>query len=214
MRRGDLLLYAVTDRRWLQGRDLEGDARKALEGGATALQLREKNLDEKTFMDEARALKALCAEFRVPFIVNDNVEAVKKIGADGVHIGQSDMEVSAARKILGPGKIIGVSARTAGEAAAAERLGADYIGAGAVFPTASKDDAAEVTPGALREICLAVKIPVVAIGGINEGNISLLRGSGAAGVAVISAIFAQGDIAAAAARLKAKAARLFRKEGA
>lgn len=198
----DLLLYAVTDRHWLNGRTLLEVVRESLDGGVTMLQLREKTLEEGAFLEEARALQALCRERHVPFIVNDNVDIARAMGADGVHVGQSDMEVLDVRAKLGPDKIIGVSAHTVEEALLAERHGADYLGVGAVFPTGSKDDADEVSYETLKAICDAVSIPVVAIGGVSQANVAQLAGSGICGVAVISAIYAQKDIKAAAADLK------------
>lgn len=201
--RKSLLLYAVTDRRWTtENESLLNQTKKALEGGATFVQIREKNLDEKDFENEARELKSLCKKFNVPFVVNDNVLLAKKIDADGVHVGQDDMNAGKAREILGPEKIIGVSAQTVEEAVLAQEQGADYLGVGAVFPTGSKDDAVEVPFETLKAICSAVKIPVVAIGGISEKNVHLLKKSGIAGISVISAIFGQKDIKSAAENLK------------
>lgn len=198
----DLLLYAVTDRHWLDGRSLADDVRKSLDGGATFIQLREKNLGHDEFLNEAREIQKLCREYHVPFVINDDVDLAKEIDADGVHVGQSDMAAGNVRKMLGEDKIIGVSAQTVEQAVLAERQGADYLGVGAVFPTSSKDDAEDVNFETLTQICKAVKIPVIAIGGITEENIQKLGGSGICGIAVISAIYAKPDIAAAAARLK------------
>lgn len=194
----DLLLYAVTDRHWLNGRTLYEVVKESLEGGATFIQLREKNLDDETFFEEAKELQELCREYNVPFIVNDNVDIALKMNADGIHVGQSDMEAGNVRALLGPDKIIGVSAATVDEAVLAEKRGADYLGVGAVFPTGSKDDARDVDYKTLKEICNAVSIPVVAIGGITKDNIKELAGSGIEGIAVISAIYAQDDIKKAA----------------
>lgn len=199
----DLLLYAVTDRHWLSGRSLSDVVAESLDGGVTMLQLREKALEEEAFMNEAKELQALCRRRGVPFIVNDNVAIAKAMDADGVHVGQSDMEAMDVRSVLGPEKIIGVSAQTVEQAVLAERHGADYLGVGAVFPTGSKDDADDVSYETLQAICAAVSIPVVAIGGISRDNVSRLSGSGICGVAVISAIYAAKDIRAAAAELKA-----------
>lgn len=204
----DLLLYAVTDRSWLNGRTLTDQVRDALAGGTTFVQLREKDLDEAHFMNEAVELQKLCREYKVPFVINDNVEIAARMNADGVHIGQSDMALRNARMRLGPDKIIGVSAETVEQAVAAEQQGADYLGVGAVFPTGSKADAEEVSLETLKEICQAVSIPVIAIGGIGIDNIAQLAGSGICGVAVISAIFAQPRIKEAAARLKAAAGEM------
>ena len=197
-----LLLYAVTDRHWTGEKTLLQQTEEAIKGGATFVQIREKNLDEQEFEEEAIQLKKLCAEYKIPFVVNDNVLLAKKIDADGVHIGQDDMNPMAARKILGEQKIIGVSAQTVEEAILAENQGADYLGVGAVFHTGSKDDAIEVPLETLKEICKAVKIPVVAIGGITKDNVSKLKNSGICGISVISAIFAQKDIIAATKDLK------------
>ena len=185
-----LLLYAVTDRSWLNGETLYSQVEKALQGGATFIQLREKNLDQDHFMEEALELKKLCAAYHVPFVINDNVEIAAKMDADGVHVGQSDMEAGDVRAKLGPDKIIGVSAQTVEQAILAEQRGADYLGVGAVFHTGSKADAEDVSHETLTAICNAVKIPVIAIGGITRDNVTELSGSGICGIAVISAIFA------------------------
>ncbi len=199
----DLLLYAVTDRYWLNGRTLTDVVRESLEGGVTMLQLREKTLEEPAFLQEARELQALCRAYHVPFIVNDNVDIALAMDADGVHVGQSDMEALDVRAKLGPDKIIGVSAQTVEQALLAEKHGADYLGVGAVFPTGSKADAEEVSFDTLKAICQAVSIPVVAIGGISRSNAARLAGSGICGVAVISAIYGAADIRAASQELKA-----------
>ncbi len=198
----DLLLYAVTDRHWLDGRTLHEVVRESLDGGVTFVQLREKELSEDAFLAEAVDLKELCMEYRVPFVINDNVDIAIRSDADGVHVGQSDMEAGNVRRMLGPDKIIGVSASTVEEAIMAERNGADYLGVGAVFPTGSKSDAVDVPHDVLKAICEAVSIPVIAIGGITEQNVSELSGSGICGIAVISAIYAAKDIKKAAADLK------------
>lgn len=198
----ELQLYAITDRHWLNGRSLYEVVKESLDGGVTFLQLREKQLDEDHFLEEAKKLQGLCSEYNVPFIINDNVEIALAINADGVHIGQSDMEMKEAREKLGPDKIIGVSAHTKEEALLAQAQGADYLGVGAVFPTSSKDDAESVSYETLKEICEVVSIPVVAIGGITKDNLHQLSGSGISGVSVISAIYAQPDIKEAARELK------------
>lgn len=200
--RKDLMLYAVTDRSWLGGETLRSQVERALKGGATFIQLREKELNEGDFLEEAKEIQKLCREYHGPFVINDNVEIAAAIGADGVHVGQSDMEAGDVRRRLGPDKIIGVSAQTAEQALRAQEHGADYLGVGAVFPTGSKADATEVSRETLEEICRAVDIPVIAIGGIGRENVMELKGSGICGIAVISAIFAQKDIEAAAAELK------------
>lgn len=200
--REQMLLYAVTDRHWLNGRTLYGQVEEALKGGATFIQLREKDLTEEEFLEEAKKIQQLCKKYRVPFIINDNVKLAKEIDADGVHVGQSDMEALDVRAQLGEDKIIGVSARTVEQALLAEKHGADYLGVGAVFQTGTKTDAREVEHSVLKEICTKVDIPVVAIGGITQNNVKELSGSGINGVAVISAIFAQKDIETATAKLK------------
>ena len=199
----DLLLYAVTDRTWLGEETLYQQVEKTLKGGATFIQLREKHLDDAAFLEEAVELKELCRRYHVPFVINDNVEIALKMDADGVHVGQSDMEAGNVREKLGPDKIIGVSAQTVEQAVLAEQRGADYLGVGAVFPTGSKDDADDVSHETLKAICEAVSIPVIAIGGISRNNVMELAGSGICGIAVISAIFAQPDIEAAAKELRA-----------
>lgn len=198
----NLLLYAVTDRHWLDGRTLKEVVLESLEGGVTMLQLREKHLDEAHFLEEAKELQMLCRSWHVPFLINDNVEIALAMNADGIHVGQSDMAAGDVRKKLGDDKIIGVSAQTVEQALLAEKAGADYLGVGAVFPTSSKDDANEVTYETLKAICSAVPIPVVAIGGITQENVHQLAGSGICGAAVISAIYAKPDIKKAAAELK------------
>lgn len=200
----DLLLYAVTDRSWLNGRTLYEQVEEALKGGVTFVQLREKNLDDTAFQQEAKEIKELCARFHVPFVINDNVDIAAEIDADGVHVGQSDMEAGDVRKKLGPDKIIGVSAQTVEQALRAQAHGADYLGVGAVFPTGSKADAVEVSHDTVREICRAVDIPVIAIGGITRENVIELKGTGICGIAVISAIFGQQDIEEAARTLKSR----------
>ena len=199
----DLLLYAVTDRHWLNGRTLYEVVKESLDGGVTFVQLREKTLDEGAFLEEAKELQKLCSEYKVPFVINDNVDIAIAMDADGVHVGQSDMEAGDVRAKLGPDKIIGVSAGNVEEAILAEKRGADYLGVGAVFPTGSKDDAIDVPHETLKAICDAVSIPVIAIGGISQQNVGELAGSGICGIAVISAIYAQKDIKKASEDLKA-----------
>ena len=206
----DILLYAVTDRAWLNGETLESQVEKALKGGATFVQLREKELDEEMFLEEAKKIKKLCAEYHVPFVINDNVDIALKVDADGVHVGQSDMEAGKVREKLGPDKIIGVSAQTVEQALRAQEHGADYLGVGAVFPTGSKADAVEVDHDVLKAICEAVDIPVIAIGGITKDNVKDLAGSGICGIAVISAIFGQKDIEAATKELRERTQNMLR----
>lgn len=188
-----MLLYAVTDRAWVGRQTLYEQVECAIRGGVTCLQLREKELDSGSFFEEAEKIKLLCNKSNVPFIVNDNVEIAVKC-ADGVHIGQEDMAAAEVRRIIGKDMILGVSAQTVEQAKKAEQDGADYLGVGAVFPTSTKLDAADVPYDTLKEICAAVKIPVVAIGGIKRENINMLSGSGISGIAVVSAIFAAEDI--------------------
>ena len=197
-----LLLYAVTDRHWLGDRTLYDVVRESLEGGVTFLQLREKDLDEEAFFDEAVKLQAMAKDYGVPFVINDNVDIAIKMNADGVHVGQHDMEVGDVRALIGPDKILGVSAQTVDQAVLAEKRGADYLGVGAVFPTGSKDDADDVSFETLKAICRAVSIPVVAIGGITLENTPDLAGSGICGIAVISAIYARDNIKEASAALR------------
>ena len=206
----DLLLYAVTDRSWLRGRTLREQVREALEGGATFVQLREKNLDEAQFLAEAKEIQKLCKAYHVPFVINDNVKIAGEIDADGVHVGQSDMEALDVRRKLGPDKIIGVSAQTVEQALKAQEHGADYLGVGAVFPTGSKADAVEVRHETVKAICEAVDIPVIAIGGITKENVKELAGCGICGIAVISAVFAQEDIESAARELRARTEEMLR----
>ena len=201
-----MLLYAVTDRMWLkEGQTLSEVCQAVLENGATFLQLREKELDEAAFAQEAEELKALCTKYRVPYVVNDSVEIALRSGADGVHVGQSDIRGRDIRAMIGPDKILGISAGTVEEAVAAEKAGADYIGVGAVFATSTKKNARNLSVEQLQAICSSVTIPVVAIGGINGANLMELAGSGVNGIAVISAIFAAGDPGKATAELVKKA---------
>ncbi len=200
--RKSLVLYAVTDRHWTGEKTLYQQTEEAILGGTTLVQIREKELNDADFEKEALELQSLCKKYKVPFIVNDNVALAKKIDADGVHVGQEDMNAFEVRKLLGPDKILGVSAQTVEEAILAEKQGADYLGVGAVFPTGTKSDAIDVSFSTLQAICKAVKIPVVAIGGITKDNLCQLKGSGIAGISVISALFAQKDIKAAAEELK------------
>ena len=172
----DLLLYAVTDRSWLNGDTLYHQVEQAIQGGATFVQLREKELDEGDFLEEAREIQKLCQKYQIPFVINDNVQIAVQIGADGVHVGQSDMKAGDVREKLGLDKIIGVSAQTVEQALLAQKMGADYLGVGAVFHTGSKADADNVSHDTLREICEAVKIPVIDIGGIGSGIVHNLCG--------------------------------------
>lgn len=195
-----LKLYAVTDRSWLNGRPLAEDVEKVLAGGTGILQLREKHLSYDEFLQEGREIAELCRRYDVPLIINDNVEVAKALGV-GAHIGQGDMSISDARRELGEEAIIGVSCCNVAQALEAERDGADYLGVGAVFPTSTKNDADYVDSRELAAICNSVRIPVVAIGGISTGNVMKLAGSGIAGVAVVSALFAAADPLAATREL-------------
>lgn len=216
-----LALYGVTDRWWVKQKlekagvpvtddalreGLLEDTKAALEGGMTYVQMREKGdpMTEDELLTEALALKALCEEYGVPFVIDDDVELAVKCGADGVHVGQSDMACVEARRALGSAKVVGVSAQTVEQAVQAEKDGADYLGVGAVFPTGSKDDADDVSHDTVKAICEAVSIPVIAIGGISKDNVGQLAGLGLDGVAVISAIYASDDLKAATEDLKAK----------
>ena len=192
--KNSLLLYAVTDSAWTGDKTLYMQVEEALRGGATCIQLREKELDDDTFLKEAASIKRLCRAYHVPFIVNDNVDIAVQCGADGIHVGQADMAASNVRKRVGENMILGVSAQTVAQAVLAERSGADYLGVGAVFSTSTKPDADMVSLSTLKAICAAVSIPVIAIGGIYKHNIMALAGTGIVGVALVSAIFACPDI--------------------
>lgn len=189
-----MLLYAVTDRTWLGNQTLYQQVEAALQGGATCIQLREKDLSHEAFLKEALEIKELCRSYQVPFIINDNVRIALECGADGIHVGQRDMQAARVRELIGPDKILGVSAQTVEQAKLAEKNGADYLGVGAVFDTSTKKDANPVSHQTLKEITSAVSIPVCAIGGISRENITLLSGTGIHGVALVSAIFASKDI--------------------
>ena len=189
-----MTLYAVTDRTWTKDTTLMEQVRQALEGGITFLQLREKHLLEDEFIQEAKEMKELAAKYKVPFVINDNIKVALAVDADGVHIGQDDMSVEEARKLLGKDKIIGVSAHNTEEAIKAQQEGADYLGVGAVCATSTKKDANVVSKEEIKKICDTVDIPVVAIGGIKKDNIKTLKGTGVDGAAVVSAIFGASDI--------------------
>ncbi|MEO1816056.1 MAG: thiamine phosphate synthase [Acetobacterium sp.] len=196
-----MLLYAVTDRSWLGDRSLTDQVADTLKGGATFIQLREKDLDFDDFVKQARAIKTLTDAYKIPFVINDAVEVALAVDADGVHVGQDDMDAGELRKRIGD-KIIGVSADTVELALKAEADGADYIGVGAIYSTATKTDAEVVAFETIAAICQAVSIPVVAIGGLNETNIHSLAGTGVDGVALVSAIFAKADIVSATRELR------------
>ena len=195
----------MTDRAWLGDKTLSWQVEESLKGGATMIQLREKHLDHEHFLKEAKEIKELCRKYQVPFLINDDVDLAVEVDADGVHVGQHDMEAEEVRKKIGPNHILGVSAQTVEQALLAQQAGADYLGVGAVFPTGTKDDADAVSIQTLGEICRAVSIPVVAIGGIGQHNVMQLAGSGICGIAVVSAIYAQPDIQNAASTLHALA---------
>lgn len=197
-----LLLYAVTDRSWTGRQTLYDQIQAALEGGVTMVQLREKRLSTQALVEEAVEIKELCHRYYVPLIINDNVEAAVASGADGVHVGITDTPVAEIRKRAGGSFIIGATAKTVAQAIAAEQAGADYLGVGAVFPSPTKQNAVRITLAQLKQICSAVSIPAVAIGGIGRENVAALAGGGMAGIAVVSAIFAEKNIQNAAAELK------------
>ena len=197
-----MLLYGVTDRGNLHGKTLLLQVEESLKGGVTLVQLREKHLSFEEFLEEAKEMKELCHKYGVPLLINDNVEICIESGADGVHVGQKDMEAGAVREKLGKDKIIGVSARTVEQAMAAQNAGADYLGVGAVFSTSTKEDAKPLDHEILKAITKAVDIPVVAIGGISSENVSQLKGTGIDGVAVVSAIYGKENPKEAAENLK------------
>jgi len=205
-----LLLYLVTDRSWLGDHSLISQVEKSLNNGVTFLQLREKHLDDESFLKLAIEMKQLANGYDVPFVINDNIDIAIKSDSDGVHIGQDDISIKEARRIIGENKILGVSVGTVEEAMFAEKLGADYLGVGAMFSTNTKGDARDTSIETLKNICEAVKIPVVAIGGIKKDNISLLKDSGIDGVAVVSAILAQKDIDKSTCELKGICEKTFR----
>lgn len=203
--RNHLLLYAVTDRTWVGRQSLEEQIEEALQGGVTCVQLREKNLDEKSFIKEAIQIKELCHSYGVPLLINDNVEVALRSGADGVHVGIEDQPVTEIRQLAGKDFIIGATAKTIEQARQTEADGADYLGVGAVFPSPTKKNAIRITTQQLREICSSVTIPAVAIGGISLENVSEIAGGGMSGIAVVSAIFAADNIRTATEELKKKA---------
>ena len=205
--RGQLLIYAVTDRAWTGKMSLYDQVEAALKGGATMVQMREKGLTDENvqdYLEEARRLRRLTERYNVPFLIDDHVKLALLCGADGVHVGQSDMEAGRAREILGPDKILGVTAKTVEQALKAQDQGADYLGSGAVFGTSTKSDALQMTKERLGEICRSVSIPVVAIGGICLENIEKLQGSQVAGAAIVSGIFGARDIEATTRQLRQK----------
>jgi len=203
-----LLLYAVTDRAWTGDYTLYQQIEKALRGGVTCVQLREKSMDNTAFLQEARKIQTLCRRYMVPFIINDNVEVAIACGADGIHVGQKDMSAGEIRRRTGKNMILGVSVHTLKEAREAVRNGADYLGLGAVFPTSTKTDAVPMPKETLRAICVAANVPIVAIGGINQSNIGKLAKSGVDGVALVSAIFSAADIETTCRKLRELAEKM------
>ena len=203
-----LRLYAVTDRSWVGTQTLYEQVEAALRGGATCVQLREKELNDTDFLAEAKELKILCARYGVPLIINDNVELALKVDADGVHVGQEDMDARDVRNLIGADNILGVTAKTIEQAQKAQLAGADYLGSGAVFGSTTKPNARPMTKELLHSICQSVTIPVVAIGGIHRGNIASLAGTGIRGAAVVSGIFAAADIEEECFRLRAEIDRI------
>lgn len=202
----DLRLYAITDRRALPaGVTLAQAVEAALDGGVTCLQLREKEASAGEILALARTLLPLCRARRVPLLINDRVDIALAAGADGVHLGQDDLPLPDARALLGPDRILGATAHTVEEALRAQAEGADYLGVGAMFPTGTKTDTVPTSADTLEAICAAVSIPVVAIGGVNARNLPTLAGTGIAGAAVVSAIFSQRDLTAAARTLRTAA---------
>lgn len=197
-----LLLYAVTDQAWVGKQTLLEQIEDALKGGATMIQLREKNLDEEIFLEEAIQVRELCHKYNVPLIINDNIEVALKSGADGIHVGIEDAPVGEIRKRVSSDFIIGATCKTVEQAKIAEAAGADYMGVGAVFPSPTKTTAVRITNELLREIVSSVSIPAVAIGGIGYENVVEIKGSQVSGVAVVSAVFGAPDIERETARLK------------
>jgi len=205
-----MLLYAVTDRRWVGRQSFFEQLESALKGGVTCVQLREKNMGEADFLEQAKRAAELCRRYGVPLIINDNAEVAVKSGADGVHVGQHDMQAGDVRSMVGSGLIVGVSVHSVEEAVEAVKNGADYLGAGSVFSTSTKADASLLPLSTLRGICAAVDVPVVAIGGINRDNILRLAGTGVDGAALVSAIFAADDIESECRELRALSERMVR----
>lgn len=200
--KSSMTLYAVTDRSWLGDNSLDDLVEESIKAGVTFVQLREKNLDFNEFITLAKEIKIITDKYNIPYVINDNVDVAIACNADGVHVGQNDMEASNVREKIGKDKILGVSVQTVEQAILAEKKDADYLGVGAVFSTSTKLDATDVSFETLKEICNAVSIPVVAIGGINKDNILKLSGSGVDGIAVVSAIFAEKDVYKATEELR------------
>lgn len=208
-----MLLYAVTDRAWIGQQTLYDQVEAAIKGGVTCVQLREKNLSEEAFLKEALEIKALCHSYSIPFIINDHVQVALECDADGIHVGQNDMSLEKVRSIVGNHKILGVSVQTVEQALMAQKLGADYLGVGAIFSTSTKLDATHVSYQTLKAICEATVLPVVAIGGIHKQNILKLAGTGVDGVALISAIFASSDIEKECMKLKELSFKMIHTKG-
>lgn len=207
-----LRLYAVTDRSWLRGRTIFEQVEEAILGGVGCVQLREKDMDFESFLREAEEMAKVCHRYNVPLLINDNVEIAMRCGADGVHVGQEDMQAGNVRSLLGADMIIGVTAKTVEQAKAAQDAGADYLGSGAVFGSSTKTNAKPMDMHMLSSICESVSIPVVAIGGVNRGNIEKLAGAGVAGAAIVSGIFAAEDIRSECALLRKAADRIVSSE--
>lgn len=205
-----LALYAVTDRAWLKDKTLAEVVEESILGGVSIVQLREKNISHDEFVALALEIKDVCQKYKVPFIINDDVDVMLEVDADGIHVGQEDLEASIVRQKIGPNKILGVSAETVSEAILAEKMGADYLGVGAVFPTSTKLDAIDVAKAELNKICSTVSIPVVAIGGITLDNIKELKDSGIDGIAVVSAIYAKENIQESSRKLLEEVKRVLK----
>ena len=205
-----MLLYAVTDRAWVGRQSLYEQVECALKGGATCVQVREKKLGDEDFLEEAKQIAALCKRYGVPLFINDNVDVAIACGAEGVHVGQEDMAASKVREKIGDGMMLGVSVHTVEEALKAVENGADCLGVGAMFSTSTKANADVLPKETLRDICAAVDIPVVAIGGISESNILQLSGTGVDGVALVSAIFGAEDIESECRTLRALSEKMVR----
>ena len=203
-----LLLYAITDQAFTGEKNLLQQIEEALASGVTFLQLREKNMDRQEFLKEAMAVRKLTRQYGVPLIINDDVEIAIECDADGVHVGQDDLTAAEVRRRIGPDRILGVTAKTTDQAVKAWKDGADYLGSGAVFPSPTKKNALGITMDQLSAICSSVPIPVTAIGGITYEKVSLLQGTGIAGISVVSGIFGQSDIPAAVRALKEEARKV------
>jgi len=200
--REQMKLYVVTNRSWLNGKLFIEEIEKALQGGATLIQLREKQLNYDEFLTEAKEVKKLTDKYNIPLIINDNVKIAMEINACGVHIGQGDIDAAEVRRLLGKDKILGVTAKTVEQAIKAEKDGASYLGVGAAFSTSTKLDTRVITFETIKDICKAISIPVVAIGGIDETNIMNLKGLGIDGVALVSSIFAKRDVLQATKQMR------------